>query len=365
MKTAYKVGLITIVAAVMLAAMITWKSNILLIRGGIEFYGSFTNIEGLTIGSEVRYRGFTIGKVMHIDPGPQDIRLTATIKKNINIPNDSYLRVGFDGIVGLKYLEIRPGSSEVYVKDGDTLVGISTAGIVDFVDIGAKNLVETKAILETIRKVIEDPKLQSAITNAVLATENITDNVGKLTSELRATNKGIMDITTDSNFQQNVKGTIKQTNETLASANMFFESFSKINLKPSADISYGSAANQVRGNLDVIQNEKNFLRFGIGEGPTRDLSLQDIYLSGKATDVLGLKLGMLNSRLGGGIDLYLNPSFKLAGDIYDINNPKPNVPKFRVSSYFGLVNYLDLMLQADDLLNSARNFSFGISVKSQ
>jgi len=363
LSTAAKVGLLALIAAIALAAMVTWKSNFFLLRQGIEITGSFTNIEGLTIGSEVRYRGFSVGKVMRIDPGPTDIRVYATVQKDLKVPKDSTLRIGFDGIVGLKYLEIRPGTLEAMIESGDVLSGISTAGIVDFVDIGTKNLAETKEILATIRKFIENPRLQEALAGAVIATEQITENVNKLTNELRATNKGIAQITTDPKLQENVKGTIAQTNQTLSSANNFFESFGKINIKPSGDVLYGSSVNQVRGNLDVVQSEKDFLRVGIGEGPTRDLALQDILVSRKATQSIAMKLGMMNSRLGGGLDLYMSPFWILSGDLYDINNPKPNVPKFRFTSFNAITNYMDLMLQADDVFNSARNYSFGIRVK--
>ncbi len=363
LSTAAKVGILTLIGAIALAAMISWKSNFFLLREGIEIIGSFPNIEGLTVGSEVRYRGFSVGKVMRIDAGPQDIKIYATVSKDVKIPMDSSLRVGFDGIVGLKYLEIRPGTSEVQYTAGTEMPGISTAGLVDFVDIGTKNLAETKAILETFRKMVENSKLQDAISGTVYKTEEIADNINKLTNELRTTNKGIKDITSDQKFQENVKGTIAQTNTTLTSANKFFESFGKLNVRTSGDISYGSAANQVRGNLDIVQSEKDFLRLGLGEGPTRDLALQDILVSRKATDTLGMKLGMINSRLGGGLDLYMSPDWTVSGDLYDINNPKPNVPKFRFTSYNSVTYYMDLMLQADDMFNSARNYSFGIRVK--
>ena len=211
---------------------------------------------------------------------------------------------------------------------------------------------------------IESEKLQDSVTSAVVGAKQLTDNLNQLTDELRTTNRGIMEITNDPAFQQNIKGTIKQTNDTLTSANEFFNSFGKLNVRTSGDISYGSLNNQVRGNLDIVQTQKDFLRIGIGEGPTRDLALQDIIVSRKATNSVGMKLGMINSRLGGGLDLYFDPSWMVSGDIYDINNPKPNVPKVRFTSYNALTYYLDLLLQADDVFNDARNYSFGVRIKS-
>src|SRR3989338_2177018 len=120
-----KVGFFTLIAFIVLAVMITWKSNFLLVREGQGILGSFQNIEGLTIGSEVRYRGYTVGKVMELDPNPKDVRVYAVVKKGLVIPSDSKLRIGFDGLVGQKYLEIRPGRSTVAYAEGIPLVGIS------------------------------------------------------------------------------------------------------------------------------------------------------------------------------------------------------------------------------------------------
>ena len=112
LSTPARVGLMTLIGVLALAAIITWKSNFLLLREGREITGTFSNIEGLTVGSEVRYRGFSVGKVMRIDPGPRDIKVYMTVKGDLKVPSDSKLRVAFDGIVGLKYLEILPGTSE-------------------------------------------------------------------------------------------------------------------------------------------------------------------------------------------------------------------------------------------------------------
>ncbi|OGC12561.1 hypothetical protein A3J90_08430 [candidate division WOR-1 bacterium RIFOXYC2_FULL_37_10] len=358
-----KVGFFTFLVLMILAIIISWKSDLFLMRGGKEIIGAFTNIEGLTVGSEVRYRGFPIGKVTKIDPNPADIKVYSIIKKDIIVPDNSQLRVGFDGIVGLKYLEIRPGTAEAIYIEGSVLPGISTAGIVDFVDIGAQNLIETKKILLTFRSIIEDPKLQAAFKNAVFTADKVTADIEKLAQEIRATNSGIMKITTDPEFQSSVKGMTKETNKTLTSANKFFDSFGRLNLKPSADLQYGTIANSIRANLDVVSNPTDYLRVGIGEGPTRGLSLLDFLISRRIYSDLGIHLGMVNTYLGGGFDVFPTEQLIISGDLYDFNNPKPNVPKIRAIASYKLFDYANLLIQADDIFNSARNYSLGLRVK--
>src|SRR3989339_4961 len=334
-----KVGLLTLVALILLGIIAIWKTDIFMIKQGYEMIGSFQNIEGLTIGSEVRYRGFTSGKVLKIDPGPEDIRVYTVINKTIKFPADSFLRIAYDGIVGQKYLEIRPGTSEMVYQPPKILYGITVSGIVDFVDIGAQNLQETKAILENIRAIIERPDLQQAFIQTIFTANKVSTDLEKLTTELRETNQGIRDVVTDPQFQASLKGTIRETDKTLSSANKFFADIRQIKLRASGGVDIGTRANGVKSNVDIVSNKDSYIRFGIGEGPTRRLSLLDILASSKVNEEFGFRLG-------------------------DINSPRPNWPKIRLGVGYEFREYMDLTLQGDDLLNEgSRNISLGILVK--
>jgi phospholipid/cholesterol/gamma-HCH transport system substrate-binding protein len=364
LSTPAKVGILTLVAFIALASIIIWKTEIFMVRKGYELTGSFQSIEGLTIGSEVRYRGFKVGKVLRIDPGPHDIKVYSVIDRDIKFPQDSHLRVAYDGIVGLKFLEIRPGTSEATYKPTQVIPGIRTAAIVDFVDIGSQNLQETKRIMENIRMMIEDPVMQEAIRRTVFTADKTAMEIEKLTMELRETNQGIRDVVADPKFQQNVKGTIRETEKTLSSANEFFDAVGNINLRASAGLDVGSRANAVRGNVDVVQKQGNYFRVGIGEGPTRTVSLLDVLFAAKASQEFGYRLGVINNQIGGGIAFYPSQKVTFRGDIYDINNPRPNWPKLRLGYEYEMREYMDMMLKADDLLNEGnRNVSVGIQIK--
>lgn len=364
LSTPAKVGLLTLAALILLGIVVIWKTDIFMIKQGYEMTGSFESIEGLTIGSEVRYRGFTAGKVLKIDPGPQDIRVYAVINKKIKFPADSYLRIAYDGIVGQKYLEVRPGSSESIYKPPQLLYGIKVSGIVDFVDIGAQNLEETKAILENIRAIIERPDLQRAFIDTVFTADKVANDLEKLTAELRQTNQGIREIVTDPEFQASLKGTIKETDKTLSSANKFFADIRQIKLRASGGVDIGTRSNTVKSNVDIVSNQRNYLRFGIGEGPTRQLSLLDILVNSQVSERFGFRLGVINSQLGGGVVFYPSGIATYRFDVYDLNNPRPNWPKLRLGLGYEVREYMDLTLQGDDLLNEgSRNISIGILVK--
>lgn len=365
LSTTAKVGIITLIGLILIGAIIVWKTEILFLGRGYELITSFENVEGLAVGSEVRFRGLKVGKIMRIDPGPYEIKAYALIEPQIKIPADSTVRVSYDGIVGMKFLEIRPGTSETMYVAPQVLVGVRTAAVVDFVDIGSRSLVEVKAILENVRRFVENPQLQKSFTNAILTAEKTATQAEMLIRELRATTQGLMKITTDPDFQKNVKGTVQETEKTLSSANRFFEGVSKLTIRTSAGIDVGSRANAVRGDVDIIQSEKNYFRLGIGEGQvTRQLGVFDFLFTNKLGGDFGYRLGIINNQLGGGVILSASPRTSLLADIYDINNPRPNWPKIRFGYERELENYIDMLLQVDDVLNSqTMNVMWGVRIK--
>ncbi|MCX5749291.1 MAG: MlaD family protein [Candidatus Saganbacteria bacterium] len=367
MSNQIKVGIVVSIAILLLGAIVTWKSAILMRFTGYEMIGSFENIEGLTTGSEIRYRGFKVGKVMRIDPGTEDIRIYCNIDNSIKFPADSTLRVAFDGLVGMKFLEVRPGHSQALYKPSQVLYGQKTSGIVDFVDMGTQNLIETKKILISIANIVERPEIQQSFVNAVFNIEKATEEINRLTKELIVLANSINNIVADKSFQNNVKGIANSTDKTLSSANKFFEGVGNMQIKPSGDLLFGGLSNQIKGNLDFSTGGDTHVLLAMGEGgPTRNLSMLDVQVASTVAKNLGLRIGMINTYLGGGVDMRFNDRFMLSGDIYDFNNPKPNYPKLRLTGEYKFVDYVNLLFQADDFLNGRANanYSLGVRIKS-
>ena len=179
-----KVGLVAIAAVLILVAMMVWKGDIFLKTTGYELTGSFNNAGGIMPGAEVRYRGYKVGKVLRIEPNPSEVRVDFVVQSNIKVPDDSTLRVAFDGLIGQKYVEIIPGVSTNMLRNHQTLTGFSTLGIVDFIDLGSQNLEESKRILQAIRKITDDPVIQSSAKQTLINIENSTYEINRITTNL-------------------------------------------------------------------------------------------------------------------------------------------------------------------------------------
>jgi len=179
-----KVGMLALAALIILATMIVWKGDVFLKTGGYELIGSFSNAGGVMPGAEVRYRGFKVGKVVKIEPNPQDVKVYLIIQRNIKVPEGSSLRVAFDGLIGQKYVEIIPGLSSNMLKSKSSIPGFSTLGLVDFIDIGTQNLEESKRILQSVRQITDDPVVQQAAKETLVNIEKTTYELNRITSGL-------------------------------------------------------------------------------------------------------------------------------------------------------------------------------------
>lgn len=84
------------------------------------YYATFEDIDGLSVGSDIKIAGVNVGKIDEISV---DKYLQALVKIKVlnkySITSDSMLMVSTVGFLGGKYLKIIPGQEQKIMKDGD------------------------------------------------------------------------------------------------------------------------------------------------------------------------------------------------------------------------------------------------------
>ena len=79
---------------------------------------------GLFEGSEVTYRGVTIGKVSKMEVNNDGLRVDVALEHDTHVPADSPVYVHNLSVVGEQYISFEPGSKEgPMLEDGDTVRG--------------------------------------------------------------------------------------------------------------------------------------------------------------------------------------------------------------------------------------------------
>ncbi len=89
---------------------------------------TFTRTDGLLIGDHVRMSGVDIGRVVEAKLNDHfNAVMKLEIKDTIQIPDDSSASIVSSSLMGRKYIEIAPGGSEEYFKDGDSFEQVQAA----------------------------------------------------------------------------------------------------------------------------------------------------------------------------------------------------------------------------------------------
>jgi len=83
--------------------------------------GRFSSVEGVNIDSDVKIGGINVGRVIskELDSKQYRILMVVSISSDVKIPRDSVLSISSSGLLGGKFVEIKPGGSDDMFSDGD------------------------------------------------------------------------------------------------------------------------------------------------------------------------------------------------------------------------------------------------------
>lgn len=98
----------------------------------------FGRVDGVTAGSEVRISGVKVGAVADsgLDPKTFEARVSMTVARGVDVPEDSVAKIVSDGILGGAHISIEPGGSDVMLAEGDTIA--ITQGSVDLLGLAVQ-----------------------------------------------------------------------------------------------------------------------------------------------------------------------------------------------------------------------------------
>ncbi|GBD57731.1 outer membrane lipid asymmetry maintenance protein MlaD [Gluconobacter wancherniae] len=90
---------------------------------GYPVLASFSQIDGLNVGSDVRLAGITVGHVTaeRVDPKTFQAQVTFSLDPKVKLPTDSAAIITSDSLLGGKYIALSPGGADSLIKPGGTM----------------------------------------------------------------------------------------------------------------------------------------------------------------------------------------------------------------------------------------------------
>jgi phospholipid/cholesterol/gamma-HCH transport system substrate-binding protein len=131
----------TVIGAVVLAAAAGFtlyagkSTGLQMARDAYPLAASFRSVEGIAVGTDVRLAGIKVGSVtgLELDPASYRARAHFTVDSELEIPEDSDVKIASEGLLGGSFIEITPGASEFMLEAGDEFV--NTQGSVDLMNL--------------------------------------------------------------------------------------------------------------------------------------------------------------------------------------------------------------------------------------
>ncbi len=118
----------TLMGAVVLAVagsflFFAYKGSEVQVEDGYALRANFSNISGITLGSDVRIGGIKVGTVtdLSLDAQTYDAVAKMNIKNGTGIPKDSTASIVSSGLLGDKYIQITPGGDDAMLASGEKI----------------------------------------------------------------------------------------------------------------------------------------------------------------------------------------------------------------------------------------------------
>ncbi len=118
------VGLFVIIGMISAGYLITVLGEFSFFpRNRYSVHGYFSSASGLKPGARVEIAGVEIGIVSEISIDLEQLtaKVSFSIDKKMELPEDSIASIKTSGIIGEKYIDILPGGSDLMLEDGDEI----------------------------------------------------------------------------------------------------------------------------------------------------------------------------------------------------------------------------------------------------
>ncbi|MBI3314798.1 MAG: MCE family protein [Candidatus Omnitrophica bacterium] len=181
-----KVGSFVLLALIGLSYFMFSVSNLSLFEKGRALQAVFGFANGLKEAAPVRLAGVEAGLVKKMEVFTDDndnkrtkVSVTMWIKQGVEIPVDSKVTINQLGLLGEKYVEIMPGTSTEFFKDGAVIVGHDPVPM-------EKLSERVNALTDKLETTIDNINKGQGTIGKFLTDESIYRNLDELTADLKA-----------------------------------------------------------------------------------------------------------------------------------------------------------------------------------
>jgi ABC-type transporter Mla subunit MlaD len=191
----------------------------------VRFSDSNVSLNGLEVGSPVKYSGIRVGRVesVRIDPDSVSVILVElSLDENTPIAEDSRADLGSQGITGLKYIELTRGSSNARIREPGEEIPAGNSLFDNLAQKADQIAGKVEIVLDRVAD-LSGPDMKARIAKLLDTSEQFLFNLNGILVDNRASLKTLADSMTGTAEQANLLAaelakTARQANALLGEA---------------------------------------------------------------------------------------------------------------------------------------------------
>jgi phospholipid/cholesterol/gamma-HCH transport system substrate-binding protein len=113
--------------------------------GGYHVLAQFDNIDGVSVGTDVRVAGIKVGSVVgqSLDPKSYQAHVDMVLQPQVQLADDTSAKISSEGLLGAKYISLEPGGSDTKLANGSEIS--YTQGAIDLWSLISQAMFSSKA----------------------------------------------------------------------------------------------------------------------------------------------------------------------------------------------------------------------------
>ncbi len=183
-----RLGIFIVISAFILVFLIVYFTARDLLEKTDVYYTEFhdVSVNGMEVGSSVKYLGIRIGTISDIRINPEDITgviVELSLKHNTPIKSDAKADIIAIGITGLKSIEIRGGSNEAALLRPRDYIDAGSSRSENFTEMAETIAAKTEHIIDNLN-LFTQPANLNKITQAADKISATTDNADQVLQKI-------------------------------------------------------------------------------------------------------------------------------------------------------------------------------------
>lgn len=188
-KLELKVGVFVVLSLVVLTALV-FKAGDFRTEPGYVVRLWFDSVRGIENGAPVRLAGVNVGTVRGVrviknDQGVTQAELTAWIKKDVPIEDDAVVRISSLGVLGDKFVEVLPGTSQTILTDGGVLKGQTPVVLEDVAESSRRLIANVDTAINNVNELMGDPAFKKSVKETFRQTDAFAGNLDHIAEDLK------------------------------------------------------------------------------------------------------------------------------------------------------------------------------------